>query len=264
MMAVVIADERRRDMAGALLARWNGACAALAASGELAAPIPAAVTYGGSGVSPWAGMRLALLRREVLLGECTHIFILEDDAEITDRTPVHAVHAARAWPYDAVSLFHTMQQAGDESDAASAAGLAYTLCSSRPVGSVAMVIPAPMARAMIRYYTAWNDAEFAAYNPGAEGAGDARLWWFATRVLSSSIVITTHSLVGHRCASPEESIAQTSRPAMARHAYRPIEGVRGAAPASPCGPFDERALRHAILDARATGGRPTIMNGGRA
>lgn len=199
---------------------------------------PQAVT-GGSGLSPWVGMVCAITSAPIWFhraDQATHLLLIEDDAEPCPDFMRHALAAVAARPHDAISFFATRDQAGDEMDAAALAGLSWAPVTRGPVGALAVVLPAPMARRLVRFFNAYEDAEFRRLNRGPAGnAGDARLWWFLVRVCGQALMVSSRSLVGHGGDGIGESLVHEAMQAP-RPAYRPVLGVAGLSPGGDAPP----------------------------
>lgn len=209
----IIHDTRRAGRIPALAARLEPSVTAHGSSWT-----PEVIT-GGSGLSPWIGLVAAIASApiwhahqtgETRRDQATHLLLVEDDAEPCDDFTEHTLAAIAARPLDALSFFATRDQAGREMDAALAAGLSWAPVTDSVVGAVAIVLPAPLARRFVRFFNAYEDAEFRRLNRGPAGnAGDARLWWFLTRVCGQALMVSSRSLVGHGGDGLGDSLVHT-------------------------------------------------------
>lgn len=186
------------------------------------------VSFGGSGISPWAGFRCAL--GEALSFGADYAMLFEDDAEPCDGFRAVMECMVRRAPEDVIYFFATRSQAGDEMDSAFGCGDVFARVTESVVGTVAVCLPMGVVRRFLRQYAIPGvDEDFRRRYSSVEHAGDARLYDFLTGVLGKALLVTARSFVGHGCAAQHESIAhETCGPP--RLAYRPVPGVAGEMP----------------------------------
>lgn len=192
-------------------------------SGFLTPDERAHIVVDGTGTSPWHAMKLAIASglQEGARRGATHLLLLEDDAEPVPGALLAMARAIEARPDDPLWFFATVEQAGVWMDDALAHGASWCLIMDRPVGTLATVLPLPLARAFLEY----SIDEDAALRPvlrglagtAAEEAGDTRLWWWLTRHQCLAQVVSARSLVEHGCAEPHESVLGRSLSRRAAH-----------------------------------------------
>ncbi len=247
LQPAVIHDRRRAlllaNLASALERQRRGMDPAAARGYGRA--LPPLVCDSGSGIGPWTGMKATLLRacygpppadesRVCAMGAATHVLLLEDDAEPGEHALEASITIAAYRPCDAVYLSATREQAGGEMDAAAETGLAYAFVHERVIGSVAVILPIPLARRFLRRMGDPSaEREFLdTFRHGAETAeaGDARLWWFLTNMAGQCPVVTATSIFGHGAWDPGQSLVARDGMQGPRRCYRPAAGVRGQSP----------------------------------